>query len=405
MIARKLTPQEAYLSRRNMAVAFEGFFDPEKELEKSKTEEADPTADHWGAFLEEDGAPDPVASLVMNKLDVRFDGHIVKMGGVGGVATLPPYRRSGGIRACMQAAFRDLYDSGFALSALYPFSSAYYRQFGFEVGEHSIRWDIPLSELKLPQAGGKITQLFPGDDLSPLLEVYNAMYGGVNLSGVRKEFDSALQKANFFEGRQSVFLWENGDGVPAGCIIGGRSGETLNCRTDFVQKNALLFRDTEALRALLDFVHRAFIANYENICFSVPGYFDVRTALPEVGNAVKGSISLNNIMVRAANVQKLLELAKCRGQGSLTLEVRDTLLPENDGLFKLEFAPGKENRVEKLAEGKAQISLGVGDLAALLLGIKTPFDFPWMEHVRVFDDDAPFDDVFYRKRCHTCDLF
>ena len=40
----------------------------------------------------------PVASVIMNKKQVRFDGHIVKMGGVGGVATLPQYRRRGGIR-------------------------------------------------------------------------------------------------------------------------------------------------------------------------------------------------------------------------------------------------------------------------------------------------------------------
>ena len=112
MFARKLTPQEYWRASLNMAVAFESGFEYENEREKVR--EADPKEDLYGAFHQE-GEP-PVASLVMNKKEVRFDGHTVKMGGVGGVATLPAHRRGGAIRVCMEESLRDLYREGYALS-------------------------------------------------------------------------------------------------------------------------------------------------------------------------------------------------------------------------------------------------------------------------------------------------
>lgn len=71
-----------------MAVAFEGSFEYGKELEKSETARENPLEDYYGTFPSEGEAP--VASVIMNKKQVRFDGHVLKMGGVGGVATLPP---------------------------------------------------------------------------------------------------------------------------------------------------------------------------------------------------------------------------------------------------------------------------------------------------------------------------
>ena len=45
MFARKLQPSEYWRAGLNMAVAFEGPFENGKELEKSKTPDADPLED------------------------------------------------------------------------------------------------------------------------------------------------------------------------------------------------------------------------------------------------------------------------------------------------------------------------------------------------------------------------
>ena len=100
-------------------------------------------------------------------LNVRFDGHMVTMGGVGGVATLPEHRRKGAIRVCMDAALKKMYADGDVFSVLYPFSRAYYRQFGYEDGASMVRWTMPFASMKLPEVGGTMQLILPGDDLSP----------------------------------------------------------------------------------------------------------------------------------------------------------------------------------------------------------------------------------------------
>lgn len=400
MIARKLKPEEQYLSGLNMAVAFEGGFDLEKERAAAGEAKADPHADHWGAFVENE--ENPVASFVMNKFTVRFDGHIVKMGGVGGVATLPAHRRGGAIRACVKASFRDLYDEGYLLSALYPFSTAFYRQFGFENGQPVSLWTIPLADLKLSDVGGRVRQLFPGDDLSPLLKVYNAFYGDCNLSVVREVYDPNLEKDNLLEQKRYIFVWEDETGEPGAFLIGGRDGDVLNCRTDFSAKNGLLFRDARALRGLLYFVRTAFLSNFRSIRFAVPSFVNILSLIPEA-TSLECKWFLNG-MLRVVNVEEALKLCRCRGAGEITVQVTDPLLPENNGIFRLTFAPGRENRVERVGAAP-DVSLNIGDFSALLCGVRSADELDWMPEAKVENPAAPLGAVFYKKPCHVLDLF
>ena len=73
-----------------------------------------------------------MSTFTVSDFTVQFDGSPCQLGGIGGVATLPQYRRRGGIRACFREALPDMYGSGYDFSYLYPFSTAYYRKFGYE---------------------------------------------------------------------------------------------------------------------------------------------------------------------------------------------------------------------------------------------------------------------------------
>ena len=80
------------------------------------------------------GYGDPVSSgMVIHSFDVWFDGSLVKATGVGGVATLPESRGSGGIRKIFEALMPEWYRDGVTFSVLYPFSHEFYRQFGYEL--------------------------------------------------------------------------------------------------------------------------------------------------------------------------------------------------------------------------------------------------------------------------------
>lgn len=398
MQVRKMQPEEFRLARMIQAVAFEGSFDWKEELEKSKNEKPEPGVDHWAAFDGEEAC----ACLVMSHFQARFDGHMVGLGGVGGVASLPARRRGGAVRGCIQAALRDLYDHGDVLSALYPFSTRYYRQFGYENGVESQLCNVSLTDLPQGDFGGSVQQLFPGDDTGPLLEVYNAFYKDCNLSTVREIYDRELAEKDLMAEKRWVFLWEDDDGVPGAFCIFGRDGDAMNLRTDFGAHNALLFRDARSLQALFSFIRRSFLSNFRTVRFALPSWAKVAPLLPECAN-MERSIFFNG-MVRAVNAEKLLALCACKGTGTLTLQVSDPMLEENNGIFRLAFREGEENRVERV-QAEPDIILGAGHLAALLCGIHTADELRWMSEVTVANPAAPLENVFYHKPCHLPELF
>lgn len=421
MFARKLQPSEYWRAGLNMAVAFESPFEYGKEREKAGTAEGNPLEDYYGAFPGE-GEP-PVASIIMNKKQVRFDGHVVKMGGVGGVATLPAYRRGGAVRACMELSLRDLYQEGYALSHLYPFSTAYYRQFGFASAGKTLRWRVRLQDLKrLPHVGGSVRQLMPGDDLSVLTEIYNKAYGDVNFSCLRETFDKGLEGDKPLAEKRWIFLWSDSQGVPGGFLIGSRVKDTLHCVTEFSGRDGIFFTDAKALIGLLHFVHTAFMANFADIEFGIPDHIELAGLLPEI-SGIDYKPVLNG-MARVVNAEMLLKLCRCKGEGKLALRITDTIIPENNDTFLLDFAPGRENLVKRIG-GSGDIELDVGNLAVLLGGCRGADSIAMTPDIKVASPrvllprmqsaqeafpqaDAPgieLAQVFCRKPCHVLDLF
>ena len=152
MITRILRKEEQWKSDLIQAVCFEFPFDPEKAkqqaletAEKEKESSDSDPAECWGCFA--DDGKDLLGSIIVNHFTVGFDGHDVRMGGIGGVSTLPQWRRRGVIRRCFGAALNDMYEKGFVLSALYPFSTKYYRKFGYENNACVWEWTVPFDAL------------------------------------------------------------------------------------------------------------------------------------------------------------------------------------------------------------------------------------------------------------------
>lgn len=402
MQVKKLDRQELFEARRAMAVAFQGFFDPEKEreaLKKPEDPQKDPPTETWAAYSD-DGST-LYSCFDLSAYHVRFDGSILSMGGVGGVATLPPYRRQGGVRACMQKALESMYKKRYGFSFLYPFSTAFYRQFGYENGGFLQTWTVPIASLNLPEAGGTVEELFSEDDLSPLLEVYNNYSKGLNLSCLRAEYDAGL-KENIMAQRRYIFLWRDETGAPRSFLICHGKDGILDCTLDFSMRNGLLFSDARSLQALLRFVKNAFIANCRAIRFTVPSTLNILSLLPEM--AQSECRTFPNGMVRIVHLEKVLSCCHCRGEGSLTMEVTDPLLPQNQGIWRLSFASRKKNLVEK-TEQAPDITLSIQDLSALLCGARTGEELPWMPQATVHNSSFPFQNVFYRKPFWCLDLF
>lgn len=412
MIARLLKPEESWRWNQVMAAAFEWDFDLEKakaEAAREKTEEEllEQARNRCFGALSDDGKI-LYGCVNSREYTCRFDGGAYKLGGIGGVSTLPPYRHNGAIRASLSASLRDMYENGFTFSYLYPFSTQYYRKFGYEVGAEARRWVMPLADIRPEDVGGTIEQIFPGDDFSPLLEVYDACFADCNMSAVRDQYDAGLEKAKLMEEHRYVYVWRNEAGAPRGLMIAHKTREdgavVMDCNHTFgaENENGFLFCDMEALSALLFFVKSAFSADYDKISFTTRREIDL-TSLVGENNSASCSMFWNG-MLRVVNVRRVLENCNCRGTGCVRIAVKDTILPENCGTWKLTFAPGQVNFVEKTEE-QPDVSLTINAFSALICGARDVHSLAWIPDAVVHNAAAPFAGVFYAKPCFMLDLF
>lgn len=410
MITRLLKPEESWRWDEVMAVAFEYGFDREKakaEAEKERTEEekeAQKKDRCFGSFSDDEKVL--YGCVNSHEYTCRFDGGEYLLGGVGGVSTLPPYRRKGAIRACITESLKDMYARNFTFSYLFPFSTQYYRKFGYEVAASANEWTLNLKDIRPVDVGGSMEQLFPGDDLSPLLEVYNKCFADVNLSALRDTYSEELDKKNFMLDMRYVYVWRNDAGEPRGLMISKKTedgGKTLlNCTHTFACKCGFLFCDAEALNALLFFAKSAFSSDYDAIRFTALPQASLTSLVGENNEAACRPFW--NGMLRVVNVQRVLENCNCCGEDSVRIEITDGIIPENCGVWKLTFAPGKPNLVEKTEEA-ADVSLTINLFSALICGARPAADIPWMPDAKLHNEAAPLESVFYLKKCYMMDLF
>lgn len=412
MITRLLKPEESWRWDQVMAVAFEGNFD----IEKAKTEaQREKTAEEkreqarnrcFGSFSDDEKIL--YGCVNSREYTCRFDGGTYKLGGVGGVSTLPPYRRKGAIRASITASLRDMYENGFTFSYLFPFSTQYYRKFGYEAAAEAREWTLPLSALRPKDVGGTVEQIFPGGDFSPLLEVHSACFADCNMSVVRDRYDAGLEKANLMDEQRYVYVWRCDAGTPRGVMIAHKKqtpeGAVLDCCHTFGagNENDFLFCDMEALSGLLFFAKSAFSADYDKIRFVTRREIDLSALVGENNEAACRMFW--NGMLRVVDVRRVLENCRCRGAGCVRIAVEDAILPENTGTWKLTFAPNSANLVEKTEE-QPDASLTINAFSALICGARDTQSLAWMPDVAVHNTAAPFGGVFYAKPCFMLDLF
>ena len=410
MITRLLKPEESWLSGKVMAVAFEYGIDLKKakeEAEKEKTEEEMKKAAKDRCFASfSDDEKQIYGCVNSHEYDCRFDGGVYKLGGIGGVSTLPPYRRKGAIRACITESLKDMYENDFTFSYLFPFSTEYYRKFGFEVAGAANEWTLNLKDIKPRDVGGTMEQLFPGDDMAPLLEIYNKCFADVNMSALRDTYSEELNEKNFMEDMRYVYVWRNDAGEPRGLMISKKTKDDnktlLNCTHMFGHRCGFLFCDAEALQALLFFAKSAFSADYDAIRFAALPQQSI-TSLVGENNEAENKPFWNG-MLRVVNVKRVLENCTCRGEGVVKIAVNDGIIAENNGTWKLSFAPGKPNLVEKTEE-EADAEMSINHFSALVCGVREAQDMPWIPDVKVQNRDADFTGVFYLKKNYMMDLF
>lgn len=395
MIVRKAKKEEYRRINELFAICFEFPYancpiDPEHD-----------TGDHWAAYTD-DG--EMMSNFCVPFFDVRFDGHSCALAGIGGVATLPQYRRRGGIRACFEAALPELYEKGVEFSYLFPFSTAYYRKFGYECCVQKYRWVVDLALLSPPETGGSFRLAEKTNPMTEAIRAVDAVWEAkYNMMVIHspddydwtEAFDPAVKQ-------EYTYVFFNREGSPKSyCtfkVANEDDGRNLSC-------SRFCFADKEGFYGLLE-LFKSLSADHRYAKFLTPAQPGLQYLMPEWSlGAAHWELQASQGMVRVVNVASVLKKARYLGSGSAVIAVTDPQIRENNGSFAVTFRDGKAVSVEK-TDARPDAAFTISAFSALIAGV-CDFDEAGdsFSGLDILTDNSSLRQIFYRKPLMIVDYF
>lgn len=402
MIVRTIRPEEFKRVQQFCALAFNGSFpdsalSPAEVLEKA-TRQPESRQDlfwqsQWAAFADDDHTM--LSTFTVIPYRCHFDGHDVGLMGIGGVATLPQYRRMGGVRACFEKALPDMYEKGAAFSYLYPFSTAFYRKFGYELGCDRTLYKLRLSALPRMEVSGSFELLEPGIPLEADIRAVEGIWQRrYNLMILDEDIEYQwVAKADPFRDKEYTYVYRDARGTPKGVVTYRTATDEGDLSLDATRR--FCFVDQEGFRALLHLMTRM-EADYSHLLVNLPADVQLGALLPEwsFGN-VRRSVCSNG-MVRVIDAAQVLRCCRTRGDGDLVIELSDGQIAANNGRFHLCFCNGKTTSVTR-TEADADVSLTIQEFSRLICGRYDMADWVWLPDARCHCAPEKAARVFYRK--------
>lgn len=401
MIIRKIKPTELKRTHELFAIAFGFSADIDKSAEQffediSRNPRSREDAfwnERWAAFEDDDRTM--MSYFAAQPFPVHFDGNIYNMTGIGGVASLPQHRRKGGIRSCFEAALPAMYRDGTAFSYLYPFSSAYYRKFGYEMGCERHQYHVRLSSLHYFDVSGSCS-LVEQDHLmlDEIRQIYRVWQNKYNMMIANEAYEFAwVSKSNPVKDQIFTYVYKSKDNEPMGYLSVKEAvepdGRNLQCFR-------FCFTCAEGLKGLLNLLI-SLGSSYDYADFEVPGDADVTLLLPEWS---MGAVSLRKSwygMVRVVNVEKVLAGARYLGSGTLSIAVSDRQIAENCGTFVVNFSDGRAVSVIKSPAAAPDVSMEINEFSRLIIGACDAGALQYMNNAVIHTDTAAIGQVFYQK--------
>lgn len=409
MIIRKIKPEELKRTMELFSIAFEFSSNIEKSaeeiykevLENPKSREDVNWTEHWAAF--QDDNKTMMSTFIAHPFPVCFDGNTYTMTGIGGVATLPQYRKSGGIRACFETALPDMYNNGVAFSYLYPFSTVYYRKFGYEMGCERWQYHIRLNSLKHFPVSGTCHLVEPGNYMTEdIKQIYRNWQNKYNMMIANESYEYAwIEKSNPVKDQIFTYVYKSSASVPVGYMsvkqINESDGRNLQC-------TRLVFTCPEGLKGLLN-VLIALGSDHAYVNLELPSDIDITMLVPEWSMGAASAKRYCSGMVRVVNVETVLSGARYLGDGEICLAINDPQISVNTGIYHVEFRNGKAVSVVKDNTKSADISMGIHEFSRLIIGTCDASSLQYMDNVTVLHDSPCISQVFFRKPNYIMEYF
>jgi len=398
---RRLKPEDLLQFYKIHTIVYNQRKDYSKE-ENQKIDPLDHPADWaWGVF--EKGKL--LAGMFEIDYLMRFDGHSVKMSGIGGVGTLPEARKGGHIRRIFEKLLPQSYEKGVIFSNLTPFSHDFYRKFGYEIACARNKLCISTGDLSEIKSKGEFVHILPGDDTTLLAEVHSAYIANIN-HGIHRDYwpeNRAWKRFTKDDPCASgtyIYLWKDETGKARSYI---KYQDELADGDHNMAVIELAFIDKKGLYGALSIVG-GLSAQFENFKWLMPTFID---PFDFTGDAwsVEQEIRPRD-MTRVVNVKAALELMRrpC-GEGKYIIEVKDENITANNGKYLVEFAPEglKIDQTSKDADIKCDIRV----LSQLVTGYRTLENalYSRQEGLEVSGNLETLNRVFTQRPQHVTEYF
>jgi len=382
-----------------------------KDYSKEENQKIDPL-DHpadwaWGVFE----GKKLLAGMYEIDYLMRFDGHDVKMSGIGGVGTLPEARKGGLVRRIFEQLLPQAYEKGVVFSNLTPFDHEFYRKFGYEVccARNKITIDAgDLSDIKMK---GEFVHILPGDDTSQLAEVHSAYIKNIN-HGIHRDYwpDNRAWKRftreDPFSTGTYLYLWKDEKGKACSYI---KYQDITEDGDHHMSVSEIAFTGRKGLYGALS-IAGSLCAQFENFKWLAPSFIDPYDFISDAWS-VESEIKPRD-MTRIVNVKTALELMRspcCDGkslfEGEYVVEVEDENIKANNGCFLVQF--GKEGSRVSSTSRDADLSCDIQTLSQLVTGYRTLENamYSRQEGLDVHSNKETLKRVFTQRPQHVTEYF
>ena len=303
-----------------------------------------------------------VASLMVVPMGQFFGGRSVPMAGIAGVATAPEARGTGAATELMRTAMRDLRAAGWPISTLFPATRPLYRRSGYEPAGGRMELTMPVARIGMGDRKLPVRAIQAGDE-----EAVVAAYTehARDVAGHLDRGDYIWSRVRAPRGEATRGYLVEQDGRVAGYVY---LFEKRTVPPNFdLRITDVVARTPEAARRLLTFIGDHATTGSTVTWFTGPAG-TLEQMLPEVGYELRLH---DHWMLRVVDVAGALAV---RGypeglEVEVHLDVRDELIPENQGRFVLSVAGG---RGEVRKGGRGELRLDVRGLAPLYTGHLSP---------------------------------
>lgn len=335
-------------------------FNPEDGPQGDDREIPDRIADRYGVY---DGDR-LLTTGALYEFDVRLRGSWTTLGGVAAVSTPPEHRRGGNVRLLCRELLAECRDRGIGVTALWPFSHPFYRQFGWAIVSKYTTYELPPEQLTAAGTTERGTYWRAHPDDWERLQPANLAHGEGTSLAMRR--DEAWWRKRVFDrwGETPwVYAWER-DGEVRGFVVytfeEGDDGTVL-------RSYDIAAADHDARRHLWGFLG-THDSQVETVELSLPEETDLLDAVSDP-REVECTIHAGP-MIRISDVERALETCPYPATVSerVVFDVSDPLADWNDGRFALAVEDGS-GRCESTTDDP-DATVDVGTLSQVLVGYR-----------------------------------